>query len=208
MKIRVIFFLLFTGFFLSANVFAETFKGKVIDADTKQPIEGAAVVVSWNEERATLAGPTMRTKEVKETLTDKNGEWVITGPKGKDGGKISALLTFITGTYYTLPPEFIVFKPGYCPWSEGLLIDACKKNIKSYNFTNSNNIGQVVELPKLVNKEDRLRALPGTSDFSRAFDKKQLKFLKLVNEERQTIFGEDESDDYIKELEQELINAK
>ena len=34
----------------------KTFHGQVIDAETKMPIEGAAVVIHWVEARGTVAG--------------------------------------------------------------------------------------------------------------------------------------------------------
>jgi hypothetical protein len=89
-----------------------TFRGKVIDFDTKQPIEGAVVVASWDEETPTLAGPSTRYKDVKETLTDKNGEWSMVGPKGKSYDPYP-YVSLILGIYYTKHPDFIIFKPGY-----------------------------------------------------------------------------------------------
>jgi hypothetical protein len=79
----------------------------------------------------------------------ENGEWRIKGPRG-DG--IAKWFIFIPGMYYTKPPEFIVFKPGYCSYPAGLGIDACKEKIRTYNFANSENIGEVVELPKLTDR--------------------------------------------------------
>lgn len=153
MKYKITLYLLLMFIFFCTTVYGETFRGKVIDANTKEPIEGAVVVASWNEERATPAGPTTRLKDIKETLTNKNGEWVIEGPKGRDGGHITAIFTFLTGIYYTLPPEFIVFKPGYCSYPAGFGIDACRGKMKTYNFTVSENIGEIVELPKLTNRD-------------------------------------------------------
>lgn len=169
--------------FLSTSACAATFKGRVIDADTKEPIEGAVVVASWLEERATVAGPTTRLKDVAETLTDKNGEWAIKGPKGREGGNITAIFTFLTGTYYTLTPEFIIFKPGYCSYPEGFGIEACKEKMKPYGVGN----GETTELPKLTKREDRVKArgvwpsLMGPIDEERA--KKVKELLRLLNEE-------------------------
>ncbi len=89
-----------------------TFRGKVIDYDTKEPIEGAVVVAEWEEARPTIAGESTRFKDVKEVLTDKDGEWAIVGPKGR---RYDPLLfwSFITGIHYTRKPTFIIFKPGY-----------------------------------------------------------------------------------------------
>ena len=53
------------------------YRGKVLEYETKGPIEGAVVVAYWNERRATVAGGSTRLFEVKETLTDKKGEWQI-----------------------------------------------------------------------------------------------------------------------------------
>ena len=57
------------------------YRGKVIDAETKEPIEGAVVVVVWvNEVLKFYSGwPKAETRfaETKEALTDKNGEFSI-----------------------------------------------------------------------------------------------------------------------------------
>src|SRR4030042_2992961 len=115
----------FVVFLIAALDFAEakTFKGRVIDADTKEPIEGAVVVASWYKAIATIAGESTTLKDVKECLTDKNGDWSIRGPKGKPYAPIPLLSLFIP---YTREPVFIVFKPGYCSWPNGFSIEACK----------------------------------------------------------------------------------
>ncbi len=62
-----------------------TFHGKIIDADTLKPIEGAVVWAIWNTCRPGIgSGPSCNTGMVKEVLTDTNGEWQITGPIGND----------------------------------------------------------------------------------------------------------------------------
>jgi len=169
------------------SAFGATFKGKVIDADTKQPIEGVVVVASWSEERATPAGPTTRLKDVKETLTDKNGMWVIEGPKGGEVGDMKAIFSFLTGTYFTNPPQFIVFKPGYCSWLGGSGIDACKTMKPEGQDKVAGGI--TVELPKLTNREDRKRSLPSPfhKDGNGSFYSKQGTFIKLINEESRNI---------------------
>lgn len=177
--------------FLSTFAYGATFKGKVIDADTKEPIEGAVVVASWSEERATPTGPTSRLNDVKETLTDKNGEWQIKGPKGGEVGNIKAIFSFLTGMYFTNPPEFIVFKPGYCSLPKGFGIDSCKEMMRK-SFVGIGQ-GQTVELPRLTKREDRLISLPGhiysDSDGARGEEIiiKQKEFIKLMNEESKNL---------------------
>ena len=177
--------LFFTLLLFSTSSYAATFKGRVIDADTKEPIEGAVVVASWHESTATIAGGSSRFKDVKETLTNKNGEWRIRGPKGDRF--IAQVFAMIPGIYYTEAPEFIIFKPGYCSYRAGFGIKACKEKMKVYNFTNSDNIGEVVELPKLTRREDRLRAVgisPSLMNGDEEMLKKIKEFIRLKNEER------------------------
>lgn len=185
MKNKFAIILFFTFMFSSTTAFGATFKGRVIDASTKEPIGGAVVVASWSEERATPTGSTTRLNDVRETLTDKNGEWVIEGPRGKNMGNISAVFTLLTGTYITNPPLFIVFKPGYCPWPDGFGIDTCKGKIKPEG-NDSIREGKAVELSRLSSKEDRLRALPGPVPGENAL-KKQKEFIKLINIESKNL---------------------
>jgi hypothetical protein len=167
-----------------------TYSGIVIDAETKGPIKGAVVVAVWDEERAGIAGPDTRFKDVKEALTDKDGKWSIVGPEGDTDKLIPGLLT-LTGVYMTRTPEFIVFKPSYCPWPKGFYINACKGKLKPEGNAKVSD-GEAVELPKLINKEDRMMAIPsseyGTEPNRRIeFLKKQKEFLKLLNMEERNL---------------------
>jgi hypothetical protein len=161
----------------------KTFHGRVIDADTKEPIEGAAVVIHWVEARATVAGESTRFKDVKEVLTDKDGKWSITGPEGSQGDDLTAYFTFFTGIHYTRKPDFIIFKPGYCSYPAGLSIEACKE-IK-FTGTGETIAGKTLELPKMqkiINREDRLKAMPAPVAGEGSIQK-QKEFLRLLNEE-------------------------
>ena len=94
---------------------ASTFSGRIIDCDTREPIEGTVVVAYWYEAWGTFAGEATRLKDVKETLTDKEGKWSIRGPKGRPSDSSNDFIVFltgITGIPYTRQPDFIVFKPG------------------------------------------------------------------------------------------------
>src|SRR5512138_1168054 len=107
MNKKVIFFLagilvlglimLITGKFGKDKVY----HGRVIDAETKDPIVGAVVVAHWVEARGTVSGDSTRFKDVKEVLTDKDGKWSITGPEGMEGDDLTAYVTFFTGIHYT-----------------------------------------------------------------------------------------------------------
>jgi len=95
-----------------------TYSGRVIDADTLEPIEGAVVVAVWNKRWPGIGtGADTRFKMAKEVLTDANGEWSIKGPKGSSPHEQSPILTIISGIFYlhiTTPCRLIYYKPGYC----------------------------------------------------------------------------------------------
>ena len=179
----IVFFILLIS--TASPISAATFKGKVVDADTKEPIEGAVVVASWFEETATVAGPSTRLKDVRETLTDNRGEWVIQGPKGRRGGNITAIFTFLTGTYYTKRPQFTIFKPGYCSCPLAVGIEVCKQRMKPFGIDGE---GETLELPKLT-KRDRMtiiRNIPSLGIAGEAEGRLPL-FKSLVEKEEKEI---------------------
>lgn len=181
------------GLFLSLFLFSQTacggdrmYSGQVIDADTGQAIEGAVVVAIWDGERATIAGPSNRHKDVKEALTDKDGRWSILGPEGDEGKIIPTLLHYVM-IPMTRRPYFKIFKPGYCPWPDGFAIETCKNKLSPRGNDEIIN-GLPIHLVKHSNREDRLRVLPGPiypHDFGETdeFLKKQSEFINLLNEE-------------------------
>jgi hypothetical protein len=95
-----------------------TFHGKVIDADTLKPIEGAVVWALWNTCRPGIGSGSCETGTVKEVLTDIKGEWQITGPKGNDDpGFIRSIVGILVP--WTESPRIGYYKPGYFPrWTK------------------------------------------------------------------------------------------
>lgn len=152
-KIIVIFLFII---FSSTTASAAIFKGRVIDAETKEPIEGAVVVAHWVEARGDIAGPSTELKDVKETLTDKNGEWIIEGPAGGRDTNFKLLFTFITRTYYTREPNFIVFKPGY--WSYPAMFGNCDCFI-AYPYIGKQRIMKRTAEGKLITIEEDLEGI-------------------------------------------------
>lgn len=172
-----------------ASYFPKTFRGKVIDADTKEPIEGAVVVAEWQTEMNTPTATHTDLKDVKEVLTDKNGEWSISGIR--TFGPIPVLSLFFP---FTREPQFTIFKPGYCSWPVGFEIGACRERMK-FTADKEERIGAggTLELPKITSREDRLRAqgigssfLTGTLD-DKQKAKKIKNFLRLLNEEKKRL---------------------
>jgi hypothetical protein len=171
----------------SANAFTadRTYQGKIIDAETKEPIEGAVVVAVWLEQRAGIPEATTRLKDVKETLTDRDGKWSIVGPEGYEDKIIPGMLQLL-GIYATRTPNFIIFKPGYCSWPNGFSIDACKGKIKP-GGNGKIREGETVELPKLTKREDRIRAQSISLPAGEHADEKCRELIRLINEERRNL---------------------
>ena len=76
----------------------------VIDAETKQPIEGVIVVALWRLKGGRGGGDTVGFAHILETVTDQNGRFAFPswGPK-----------TFLRGHLEYEDPAILLFKPGY-----------------------------------------------------------------------------------------------
>ncbi len=77
------------------------FRGRVVDAETKQPLAGAAVVVVWYSEAPGLGHPTEDIHDAVEVVTDGNGEFMV------------PYRTHVVLFGQVDPPYIIVYYPGY-----------------------------------------------------------------------------------------------
>jgi hypothetical protein len=83
MKINIVLFLtvsflLFTGCCYPVR-YDGPYKGRVVDAETGNPIEGVVVLGVWYKVAATPAGGVSSYYDAAETVTDKNGDFEIRG---------------------------------------------------------------------------------------------------------------------------------
>ena len=74
--------LLMLSFLFFSETYADLYsggpwRGRVIDADTKQPIEGAVVALVWNRVYDCGVGRYPYFQEAREVLTDKTGSFEI-----------------------------------------------------------------------------------------------------------------------------------
>lgn len=76
------------------------YEGRVIDADTGEPIEGVIVLGVWSKEHITPGGAVSEYYDAREMVTDRNGEFSIPG-------KGLLLASNIT------PMDVLIFKAGY-----------------------------------------------------------------------------------------------
>lgn len=80
------------------------YKGKVVDAETGEPIEGVVVLGVWYSTMPTPAGEVSKYYDARETVTDSNGEFKLNG---------QGLLLFSR----VEPPWVTIFKAGYSYYS-------------------------------------------------------------------------------------------
>lgn len=138
------------------------YKGRVVDAESNEPIEGAVVVVSYGKVTMGLgAGSNSSIINVRETKTDKEGKFVI-----------PSYTTLIQPFSWEWSAMFTIYRPGYANADDMDLEDAFSAGApKAYevpwinNFVYRTNfkfiVSQgVVALPKLRTKKERLIAFP------------------------------------------------
>ncbi|MBI2411992.1 MAG: hypothetical protein HYV24_02115 [Deltaproteobacteria bacterium] len=149
------------------------FHGKVIDAETKEPIEGAVAVAIYNKKTIGIAESYTVIIDVKETLTDRNGEFHFPS--------YTTLTQPLSWEYVT---DFIIYKPGYGNFPNGRVYPIKGMDIGFEDFfsggigvtkevlfrepwkagaeaTKMKAVLGIVELPKVLTREERLRAMPG-----------------------------------------------
>ena len=94
---------------LPASYSAAEIRGSVVDAETRQPIEGVHVIARWIVHSPELMhrGPG-RALHIMETVTDAKGEYYFSawGPTPRPPGSI---------LYWGSDPTLGFFKPGYRP---------------------------------------------------------------------------------------------
>ncbi len=150
------------------------FKGRMVDNETKQPLEGVVVVAIYETSPWFCLGPAGcdgSIIHVREILTDKNGEFNIPSYTG-----------IMQPFDYEGDTDFIIYKPGYgsydsCSYMkfnifpfkhQGIInrcaIDFFSKEEYGKNITVVNEgktitfIKGEVELPRLKTKEERINA--------------------------------------------------
>lgn len=160
-------------------------KGQILDIDTKQPIEGAVVVVVYKTATPGLgAGQGSSNIAVGETLTDKEGKFLI-----------PSYSTIIQPFSWKIPSTMIIYKPGYARldslWEirpsfftgeettdhEGIL-SWSKESEYKYKIHKAG----IVEIQKFKTMEERRLYMP--SPVSEIDYKRQKLLMQLLNEER------------------------
>jgi len=146
------------------------YRGRVVDATTKQPIAGAVVVAVWYYEVSLSVDQTLRIHDVLEVATDAQGAFVVDAPDIERRAPRK-----------TLFPEFKVFKPGYRYFSGWFASEDAMADRKNRPLLGT------VELERFTNRKDRLDYQPVESDLQFDYREKVPLFLKALAEERKAL---------------------
>jgi hypothetical protein len=149
------------------------YRGKVIDAETQKPIEGAVVFMKCGSLLPTLAGSQYHYIEAKEVLTDSKGEFYI-----------ELRVNTLRPGHAWERPKFIIFKPGYgiYPVYPGSSADITIKDAPSF-FPENTYV--TIMLPPLKIREERLRNLDKIYEHSNdeiPYEKRKNLFTFVKNE--------------------------
>jgi len=141
---KIIFlFLLFTCISFSAcagnSVYTGPWTGLVIDAETKQPIEGAAVIAIWLKAYSMPSGPKDSYLDSTEATTDKEGKFYIPEKKYKN----------IPQIHEVYGPRITIFKPGYGCFP-GYEFNPASGTLRKKMFNEG--MKSIIELPKVKDK--------------------------------------------------------
>ncbi len=142
------------------------YRGRVIDAETKEPLAGAVVVAIWERVKVQLLHSSTVFYNAREVPTDANGEFVL---HAEDVER--------DAPHQTLRPFFIIFFPGFGSYP-GYQI--APKGFLGAIFEGT---GVTVELPRLRTREDRLDIVRGLPPLD-VPDEKMPNLIRLMNAER------------------------
>jgi hypothetical protein len=144
------------------------YEGRVIDADTGEPIEGVVVLGKWSTEIITPGGATHNFYDAQETVTDKDGEFSIEGL----GLKILSNV---------IPMDVLIFKAGYeyesGSWS------SLKKYAKKIKWEGNK---AIIPLRKLT-MEERKKQLGNFSPPGEAPKEKVILMLKEIEKDNKEL---------------------
>jgi len=121
------------------------YRGRVVDARTKEPIRGAVVVAAWYYDVYAIVQTNTKFHDAIEVVTDDQGYFVVDAPEIER-----------RAPWRTMFPIFTIFKPGY-RFFEGWFVSE-----KEMDQRREKSLLGVVELKPISRgtKRDRLRNVP------------------------------------------------
>lgn len=128
--------------------YAEAIEAKVIDADTKQPLEGVIVTANWELEEGTLGGNIpIGQMMVMESVTNKDGRFTLSawGPK-----------LALKGHLVNKDPQLLFFKGGY---EYRRLVNDFTANYNKEPLRRSQWNGKTIEMREFREPDDQVHHL-------------------------------------------------
>lgn len=157
---------------------AGPWRGKIIDIETKEPLEGVVVLAVWQRAYRTPAGDNTYFYKAKEVLSDKEGKFEISSYRPIN---MLPLISYIKGPYFTF------FKPGHLSLSDIDFSEYFLKGVKKspierqeWRMRKIFRISPgIIELPMLKTREERVRVIGSLPPLIP--DKAMPKLIKLMN---------------------------
>jgi len=143
------------------------YRGRVVDAETKEPLAGAVVVARWLRVKTEPLRASTVHYAVRETLTEANGEFVLHAEDIETSAPEK-----------TKHPHFEVFFPGYGSF---LSLAFARRGFQRGDFEGS---GMNIGLPRLSSPQERRHYLVSPFDFSEQPFAELPHLMRLVNLER------------------------
>ena len=143
------------------------YRGQLVDAETRQPLEGAAVLFYWRKNvYGGAGGPVKYPLDAKEVLTDEEGRFYIPWFVGVSPNPLSLVLE----------PSAIFYLPGY----RSVLAEVDPQNGKAFRDPT------VIPMRKMRTRKERRDyiggVLPGDVP-----DEAMPKLIRLMNTEREAL---------------------
>lgn len=140
--------------------------GQVLDLETKEPIEGAAVVAIYMTDVLTPVDTLSNTIKVREVVTDREGRF-----------QLPSYTTIVMPLSRKDETTFVIYKPGYLVVNRERIggcfsgKDICETGNVPWSSERKELFYRLspgkVELPKLHKREDRIRVSPFLYDRER-----------------------------------------
>ena len=150
----------------------DAYQGRVVDAETKKPIEGVAVLIVYRTQQFGLAGSVSQFADAQETLTDKNGEFRIPPTR---------INRFRILSGWEGHPEVKLFKSKYGCYPRHKDV----KPVFEYGALPSEQ-HVTIELPRIETREDRIESTHCSPSLDIPYTRAK-RFIDMVNKEREDI---------------------
>jgi hypothetical protein len=141
------------------------YRGRIVDAETREPLAGVVVVAFWRRERILPLHTRSEFYAAQEALTDTDGQFVLDAKAIESGAPER-----------TLPPYFEIFLPGYASLRHPA------RFARGFQKGRLDEPGVLVGLPRL-SREERLENLLRL-DLNEAPYETVPNFIRLINIER------------------------